>query len=148
MFKITHKDKKTQARVGILKNKKHSIKTPFFMPVATKATAKYINSKQLNEVAQAIISNALILSINPGSEIIKKLGGIGKFMNFSGVNATDSGGFQMYSPSLYLKSNEKGVYFKNPVSGEKIFMTPEKNMKIQSNINAEIAMCLDSMPLY
>jgi queuine tRNA-ribosyltransferase len=69
-------------------------------------------------------------------------------MNFSGINITDSGGFQMYSDSLYIKSTKTGVYFKNPVSGEKIFMTPEKNMKIQLDINSEIAMCLDSMPLY
>jgi len=148
-FTITHKDKKTQAKTGILKTKKAKIETPFFMPVATKATCKFINSKQLEEInIQAIISNAFILSLRPGSEIIKKLGGIGKFMNYSGINATDSGGFQMYSDSLYIKSNNRGVYFKNPISGEKIFMTPEKNMQIQLDMEADIAMCLDSMPLY
>jgi len=149
VFKITHKDKKTQARTGILKTKKGKIETPFFMPVCTKAVAKFINSKQLEEIGiKAIISNAFILSLRPGSKTIKKLGGIGNFMNFSNINVTDSGGFQMYSDSLFIKSNNQGVYFKNPISGEKIFMTPEKNMKLQLEINAEIAMCLDSMPLY
>ncbi len=148
-FTIIHKDKKTNARIGILNTKKHPIETPFFMPVATKASVKFLNSKKLGELeTKAIISNALILSLRPGDKIIKKLGGIGKFMNFSGINVTDSGGFQMYSDSIYLKSNEKGVFFRNPFSGERILMTPEKNMEIQLNIGSEIAMCLDSMPLY
>ncbi len=148
-FKILHKDKKTNARIGIINTKKHPIETPFFMPVATKAAAKYINSKQLEELgAKAIISNALILSLRPGTKIIKKLGGIGKLMNFSGINVTDSGGFQMYSDSIYLSSKDNGVFFRNPFSGEKIFMTPEKDMEIQLDIGSEIAMCLDSMPLY
>lgn len=149
VFTIIHKDKKTKARIGILQTKKGNIETPFFMPVATKATAKFINTKQLTELgAKAIISNALILSLKPGEKTIKKLGGIGKFMNFSGINFTDSGGFQMYSKSIYIKSNDNGVFFRNPFNGEKLFITPEKNMKIQLNINSEIAMCLDSMPLY
>ena len=149
VFKIKYKDKKTSARVGVLETKNGKIKTPFFMPVATKATAKFLNTKQLEELsAKAIISNAFILSIRPGAGTIKKLGGIKKFMNFNGINATDSGGFQMYSDSLYLKSGDTGVWFRNPVSGEKIFMTPEKNMEIQLDIGADVAMCLDSMPLH
>jgi queuine tRNA-ribosyltransferase len=148
-FTILHKDKKTKARIGILHTRKGDIETPFFMPVATKATAKYINSKQLEELgAKAIISNALILSLKPGQETIKKLGGIGKFMNFSGINFTDSGGFQMYSKSIYINSNNNGVFFRNPVTGEKLFITPEKDMEIQLDIGSDIAMCLDRMPLY
>jgi queuine tRNA-ribosyltransferase len=96
----------------------------------------------------AVISNSLILYLREGSEIIKRFGGIGKFMNYKGINFTDSGGFQMYSKTIYLKSNEEGVFFKNPLNGEKIFMTPEKNMKIQLDIGSEVAMCLDSMPMY
>jgi len=149
VFTIIHKNKKTKARIGILHTKKGDIETPFFMPVATKATAKYISSKQLTELgAKAIISNALILSLKPGEKTIKKLGGIGKFMNFSGINFTDSGGFQMYSPSTYISSTSEGVNFRNPFSGEKIFITPEKDMEIQLDIGSEIAMCLDKMPLY
>lgn len=148
-FKIKYKDKKTPARVGILKTKSGPIETPFFMPVATKTAAKFINTQQLQNLkAKAIISNAFILSIRPGTEIIKKLGGIKKFMNFNGINVTDSGGFQMYSKSLYIRSGDSGVYFRNPINREKIFMTPEKNMKIQLDIGADIAMCLDSMPLH
>jgi queuine tRNA-ribosyltransferase len=149
VFKIIHKDKKTKARIGILHTKKGDIETPFFMPVATKATAKFINPEKLIELnAKAIISNALILSLRPGEKTIKKLGGIGNFMNFKGINFTDSGGFQMYSKSIYIKSNDKGVFFRNPITGEKLFITPEKDMEIQLEINSDVAMCLDRMPLY
>ena len=149
IFQITHKDKSTKARIGVLKTKKGNIETPFFMPVSTKACAKFINSKKLEELgAKAIISNSFLLSIRPGTTLIKKSGGIGKFMNYSGINATDSGGFQMYTKSIYLSSDEEGVTFKNPLTGEKIFMTPEKSMGIQLDIGSDIAMCLDRMPLY
>jgi queuine tRNA-ribosyltransferase len=149
MFKIIAKDKKTKARVGILKTKKGEIETPFFMPVATKASVRFISTEDLEEMkAHAVISNALILHLRPGDKIIKKFGGIGKWMNYSGINVTDSGGFQMYSKAIFLKSENKGVHFRNPISGEKLFITPEKDMKIQFNINSDIAMCLDSMPLY
>lgn len=148
-FQITNRDKKTKARIGILKTKKHAVETPFFMPVATKATAKHINSKQLSELgANAIISNAFLLSIKPGIKTIKKFNSLGKFMNFPGINFTDSGGFQMYSKSIYLSSNKQGVLFKDPTNGKKIFMTPEKDMQIQIAINSDVAMCLDRMPLY
>jgi len=149
IFKITHKDKKTNARIGILKTKKGNAETPFFMPVATRGVVKGLTSEELNDIKiPAVISNALILYLRSGSNILKKLGGIGKFMNYPGVNFTDSGGFQMYSKSIYVKSNEKGVCFKNPLNGEKIFMTPEKNMEIQLDIGSDVAMCLDSMPMY
>jgi queuine tRNA-ribosyltransferase len=148
-FLIKHKDKKTNARIGVLRTKSGSVETPFFMPVATKAAAKYIDNRLLYEMdAKVIISNALILSLRPGDELLKKLGGIKKFMGFSGINFTDSGGFQMYSDSVFVKSSDNGVIFKNPYSGEKIFITPEKDMEIQLNISSDVAMCLDSMPLY
>lgn len=149
VFNIKHKDKKTNARIGILKTKKGKVETPFFMPVATRGSVKTLTSEELKDMkVPTVISNALILYLREGSEIIKKFGGIGKFMNHKGINFTDSGGFQMYSERIYVKSNEEGVCFKNPLNGEKIFMTPEKNMKIQLDIGSEVAMCLDSMPMY
>jgi len=147
-FKVIAKDKKTKARVGVIGTKSGSIETPFFMPVATKTAVKHISVEDLETMkARAIISNAFILSLRPGTKIIKKFGGIGKFMNYSGINVTDSGGFQMYSPSLYLGSNDKGVKFRDPFAGIQYFITPEQDMKIQIDINSDIAMCLDSMPL-
>ena len=149
VFKIIHKDKHTKARIGILKTKKGNIETPFFMPVATRGSVKTLTSEELQDMKiKAVISNALILSLRNGSEILKKLKGIGKFMNYKGINFTDSGGFQMYSESIYIKSNNEGIYFRNPLNGEKIFMTPEKNMELQLIIGGDVAMCLDSMPMY
>ena len=149
VFKIIYKDKHTKARIGILKTKKGNIETPFFMPVATRGSVKTLTSEELQDMKiKAVISNALILSLRNGSEILKKLKGIGKFMNYKGINFTDSGGFQMYSESIYIKSNNEGIYFRNPLNGEKIFMTPEKNMELQLIIGGDVAMCLDSMPMY
>jgi len=148
-FKISHKDKKTNARIGILKTKKGNVETPFFMPVATRGVTKGLTSEEIIEMgAQAVISNAFISYLKDGSKIIKKLGGIGKFMNFKGINFTDCGGFQMYSKQIYIKSDDKGIFFRNPINGEKLFITPEKDMEIQSDINSDAAMCLDSMPMY
>jgi len=149
MFKITHKDKSTKARIGLLKTKSGTIETPFFMPVATKASVKYISSETLTQHldCNAIISNTFILYLKPGERVIKKLGGIKKFMNYKGINVTDSGGFQMYSPSLYIKSDKKGVWFRNPFNGSKLHVTPEKDMQIQLDLDSDIAMCLDTMPL-
>ena len=113
VFKISCKDKNTRARIGILKTKKGNIETPFFMPVATKASVKMLSSDEILELgAKAIISNALILSLRDGAKIISKSGGIGKFMNYPKIIFTDSGGFQMYSKSIYIKSNNAGVFFK------------------------------------
>jgi queuine tRNA-ribosyltransferase len=109
---------------------------------------KHISSRDLEEIGvNAVISNTFILHLNPHEKIIKKLKGIGNFMNFKGINVTDSGGFQMYSPSCYISSSDSGVLFRNPFKGEKVFITPEKDMEIQLDLGSEIAMCLDSMPL-
>lgn len=147
-FEIIKKDKHSDARVGILHTKKGDIETPFFMPVATKATVKHISSKDLKEMdISAVISNIFVLFFNEENKVIKKLGGIGRFMSYTGINATDSGGFQMHSEHCYIGSNDRGVWFRNPITKEKIFMTPEDNMRLQLDIGADIAMCLDRMPL-
>lgn len=148
VFRIIHEDKKTKARIGILKTKKGNLETPVFMPVATKATVKYLSSEDLHEIGiKAVISNMFILSLKPTEKTVKDLGGIGKFMNFKGINATDSGGFQMYSQYCYVNSDDSGVFFRNPFTKQKLFITPEKDMEIQHDLDAEIVMCLDRMPL-
>lgn len=145
-FEILAKDGK--ARVCLLHTKKGFIETPFFMPVATKAAVKYLSSKDLEELGtKAVISNSFILSLRPGIEPIRTAGSIGQFMNFPGINATDSGGFQMYDQKFLVKTSKDGILFRNPFSGEKILLTPEKAMEIQFNLGSDIAMCLDCMPL-
>ncbi|MFT4297808.1 MAG: tRNA-ribosyltransferase family protein, partial [Candidatus Woesearchaeota archaeon] len=146
MFKITHKDK--NARVAKLSTKSGKIETPFFMPVATKGSVKHLSSLDLTSMkCKATISNAFVLYLRPGDGFFKKYGGIKKFMNFNGINATDSGGFQMYKDTFLIKTTKDGIWFKSPFDGTKHFVTPEKDMEIQMHINSDIAMCLDSMPL-
>lgn len=148
IFSIKHKDKKTKARVGVLSTKSGKIETPFFMPVATKTAVKHISACDLHKMeAKAVISNAFVLFLRPGTELIKKMGGIANFMSFKGIVFTDSGGFQMYSPRLYIESKDEGVVFRNPYTSEKVFVTPEKDMEIQLDLGSDVAMCLDTMPL-
>src|SRR3989338_4435128 len=147
-FTISAKDKKSKARAGILHTKSGSVETPFFMPVATKTSVKHISVEDLKSMgANAIISNSYILHLRPGDNVIKRMGGIRKFMSYHGVNFTDSGGFQMYSPSLYLGSDDHGVNFRDPFAGIKLYVTPQKSMEIQYDIHSDVAMCFDSMPL-
>ncbi len=148
VFKVLSKDKETKARVGVLSTKSGKIETPFFMPVATKTAVKHISACDLHKMGtNAVISNAFVLFLRPGSELIKRMGGIAKFMSFNGLVFTDSGGFQMYSPRLYVGSKEEGVIFRNPYTNQKIFVTPERDMEIQFDLGSDVAMCLDSMPL-
>lgn len=147
-FEIISKDKNTKARLGLLKTKSGEVETPLFMPVATKTSVKHISPQDLIEMeARAIISNAFVLFLKPGVDIIKKANGIAKFMNYPGIIFTDSGGFQMYSEHIYLGSEEEGVWFRNPSNGDKFYISPEKDMEIQHSLNSDVAMCLDSMPL-
>ncbi len=148
IFIIKHNDKKTKARVGTLSTKSGKIETPFFMPVATKTAVKHISACDLHKMeAKAVISNAFVLFLRPGCELIKKMGGIAKFMSFNGIVFTDSGGFQMYSPRLYIGSKDEGVTFRNPYNNQQVFVTPEKDMEIQLDLGSDVAMCLDTMPL-
>lgn len=147
MFKIDAEDGK--ARTGKLKLAHGTIKTPFFMPVATKAVAKFIDSGDFKlSKTQCIISNSLILNMTAGSKEIEKQGGIHKFMNWKGGLFTDSGGFQMYSDDMLVKTTKLGVTFKNPKNGQKFFCSPEDSMEIQQAIGSDTAMCLDDMPRF
>ena len=145
MFKLVKKNGK--ARLGQLITKSGTVETPFFMPVATKLSVKQFSTLDLKEIGNtAIISNAFVLYLRPGDKMIKKLGGIKKMINYSGINFTDSGGFQMYSKAFLISTSDEGVLFKSPFDGTRHFVTPEKDMEIQLNINSDVAMCLDVMP--
>jgi queuine tRNA-ribosyltransferase len=147
MFKITAEE--GNARAGKLKTAHGTIKTPFFMPVATKAVGMFVDSEDFRQTkTRCVISNSLILHMNVGSKNIDKFGGIHKFMNWKGGVFTDSGGFQMYSEHMLLGTTMDGVKFRNPAGGKKFFCTPEKNMELQHDIGADVIMCLDDMPKY
>lgn len=136
-----------RARTGILKVGKRKAETPFFMPVATKGTVKFMSPIDLKEAGvQALISNAMILSFKPGDEFVSKMNGLHNFTKWDGIQFTDSGGFQMASPSLFISIDDKAVQFHNPFTKQKITLTPEKCMEMQLNLGSDVAMCLDHMP--
>lgn len=124
------------------------IQTPVFMNVGTTAAIKgalsTIDLKDIN--CQVELSNTYHLHLRPGDEIIKKLGGIHRFMVWDRPILTDSGGFQVFSLASIRKIKEEGVYFASHIDGHKIFMGPEESMQIQSNIASTIAMAFDECP--
>ncbi|MFH1802442.1 MAG: tRNA guanosine(34) transglycosylase Tgt [archaeon] len=146
-FKITAKSDK--ARTGILKTKTGEYETPFFMPVATKATPKYLEIEELNGLgAKAFISNAFLLYLKPGLEVIKKHKGLHNFVKWKNCIFTDSGGFQVLSLNDFKdKFSNKGLKFQSPFDGSYHELTPKKVMEIEQTLGSDVAMCLDHMPL-
>ncbi|MFI4847021.1 MAG: tRNA guanosine(34) transglycosylase Tgt [Candidatus Makana argininalis] len=133
-----------KARRGKLIFNKCNIDTPTFMPVGTYGSVKSLSNKEIKATGTKILSsNSFHLFLRPGKEIIKKHGNIHNFMKWKGLILTDSGGFQIFSLNKMIKILENGVYFKNPVNGNRIFLTPEKSIEIQNNLGSDIIMTLD-----
>ena len=124
------------------------IQTPVFMNVGTVAAIKgAVSTEDLEEIGtQVELSNTYHLHVRPGDEVVKKMGGLHKFMAWNKPILTDSGGFQVFSLATLRKIKEEGVYFHSHVDGRKIFMGPEESMQIQSNLASTIAMAFDECP--
>ncbi|MBD3359530.1 MAG: tRNA guanosine(34) transglycosylase Tgt [Candidatus Buchananbacteria bacterium] len=147
MFKIKQKSKKTQARLGQLKTWHGEIKTPFFMPIATKAAVKNISTDELEKLGtQIILANTYHLYLQPGKQIIKKHGGIHEFLNWSKPILSDSGGYQVFSLAKIRKIKPDGVEFQSHLDGSKHLLTPVKSIKIQQSLGVDIMMALDVCP--
>ena len=169
IFKIEKKLKGSLGRVGVLSTPHGDILTPAFVAVGTKATVKSLNPEQVKDAGtQVVLGNTYHLYLQPGDEIVREAGGIGKFMNWSGPTMTDSGGFQVFSlgaaygkdiskvtkvtdPSLLIperfddsdaprlaKIGQDGVSFKSHLDGSIHYITPEKSIQIQHNLGADI----------
>ena len=125
-----------------------TVQTPVFMNVGTAAAIKgAVSTEDLKELGcQIQLSNTYHLHVRPGDEVVKKLGGLHKFMVWDRPILTDSGGFQVFSLASLRKIKEEGVYFNSHVDGRKIFMGPEESMRIQSNLASTIAMAFDECP--
>ncbi len=148
-YKIQHIDKRTGARAGVLHTPHGDILTPVYMPVGTQATVKGVYPRDLKEAgASIILSNTYHLFIRPGDEIVKKAGGLHKFMNWDGPILTDSGGFQVFSLTKLNKIKDEGVYFNSHVDGAKHLFTPEKVISIEENLGADIIMQFDQCTEY
>ncbi|MBQ8262459.1 MAG: tRNA guanosine(34) transglycosylase Tgt [Lachnospiraceae bacterium] len=124
------------------------IQTPVFMNVGTVAAIKgAVSTEDLEQIGtQVQLSNTYHLHVRPGDEVVKKMGGLHKFMSWDKPILTDSGGFQVFSLAGLRKIKEEGVYFNSHIDGRKIFMGPEESMQIQSNLASTIAMAFDECP--
>lgn len=143
-YEVLHIDKNSGARTGVLHTPHGDIFTPIYMPVGTLATVKSLTSDDLYDVeAQIILANTYHLHIRPGDELVKKAGGLHKFMNFNRPMLTDSGGFQVFSLAGIRKVTDEGVEFRNHLSGAKMFFSPEKAIEIENNLGADIIMAFD-----
>lgn len=149
MFTLIQQDKDTKARLAKLETAHGEIGTPAFIPVATQATLKTLSEEDILETGvQILLSNAYHLYLRPGTEIIKRAGGLHKFMNWDKPLLTDSGGYQIFSLATLRKISEEGAEFQSHIDGSKHFLSPEKIVEIQSIFGSDIIMPLDECVHY
>lgn len=157
-FNITHKDKHSKARTGIIHTDHGDIETPIFMPVGTQATVKSVDSKDLESInTQIILANTYHLHLRPGEELIDSFGGLHKFMKWDKPILTDSGGYQVFSLGKRKETNdfdkheqgslvsidESGVDFTSHIDGSKKRLTPTDAINVQHKLGADIIMAFD-----
>lgn len=119
------------------------------MPVGTYGTVKSVTPEEVAcSGADIILGNTFHLMLRPGTEIVQKHGGLHEFMNWPGPILTDSGGFQVFSLAAIRKLSEEGVLFRSPVDGDEVFLTPEKSMQVQHDLDADVAMIFDECTPY
>jgi len=141
-FEILHTQGK--ARRGKLRTKHGVVNTPAFMPVGTCGTVKAMLPESVASTgAEILLGNTYHLMLRPGADLVEKMGGLHKFMNWDKPILTDSGGFQVMSLTGLRKLKEEGVIFSSHVDGKKHFLSPEESMKIQHKLDSNITMCLD-----
>ena len=133
-----------RARLGIVRTQHGDIDTPVFMPVGTQGIVKATSPRDLKEMGvRIILANAYHLYLRPGDALIQEMGGIHRFAGWNGAVLTDSGGYQIFSLGVLREIREDGVLFQSHIDGSRHFLTPEKVIRIQENIGADIIMCLD-----
>lgn len=146
MYELLKKD--GRAKRGRFHTVHGTIETPVFMNVGTAGAIKgAVSTDDLRQIkTQVELSNTYHLHVRPGDEVVRKMGGLHKFMNWDKPILTDSGGFQVFSLADLRKIQEEGVHFHSHIDGRKIFMGPEQSMQIQSNLGSTIAMAFDECP--
>ena len=149
-FQLNGLDTNSNARAGKITTEHGVVETPIFMPVGTVASVKAVHQHELKEDIKAdiILGNTYHLYLRPKTEILEKVGGLHKFMNWDRPILTDSGGYQVYSLSGNNKINEDGVKFKSHIDGSAHFFSPESSMDIQRSIGADIIMAFDECTPY
>ena len=148
-FDLQHTDHPTGARAGVFSTPHGDIKTPVFMPVGTQATVKTLTSGEVADLgAQILLGNTYHLFLRPGDELLERMGGLHRFMDWSRPILTDSGGFQVWSLSGQRTIDEDGVTFRSHLDGSSHRFTPERVMEIQARIGADIVMAFDECSDY
>ena len=148
-FNLLARDPSSRARSGILELAHGNVRTPIFMPVGTQATVKTLSPEELEGLAaEIILSNTFHLYLRPGLDIVKKAGGLHRFMNWKRPVLTDSGGFQVFSLAELRKIDEDGVSFQSPSDGSRHRFTPESATEIQIGLGADIIMAFDECAPY
>ena len=148
-FELLGNDPHSHARRGRLTLNHGVVQTPIFMPVGTYGTVKGVLPRSLREMgAQIILGNTFHLWMRPGLDVLRSFGGLHGFERWDQPILTDSGGFQVWSLGEMRKITEQGVHFASPVNGDKLFMSPEVSMQIQTVLNSDIAMQLDECTPY
>ena len=143
-YKLEKKEKNTDARLGSFIYNGVKFETPMFMPVGTQASVKTLSPEELKNInAGIILANTYHLWLRPGENIVRKAGGLHKFMNWDQPILTDSGGFQVFSLAKPKDILEEGVKFKNHLNGDNLLLTPEKSIEIQNKLDSDIAMSFD-----
>ncbi len=148
-MKFTLKKTSGSARLGALSFRRGDVRTPAFMPVGTYGTVKGVTPEEVAESgADILLGNTFHLMLRPGTQIIRRHGGLHEFMNWHGPILTDSGGFQVFSLAAMRKLSEEGVRFRSPVNGDEILLTPEISMEVQHELNSDVAMIFDECTPY
>lgn len=146
-FSVTQSD--GAARRGVVSLRRGDIQTPVFMPVGTYGTVKSVTPEEVREGgAEIILGNTFHLMLRPGTDVVRKHGGLHEFMHWDGPILTDSGGFQVFSLATMRKLSEDGVRFRSPVNGDEVFLSPESSMQVQHDLNADITMVFDECTPY
>ena len=146
-FSLLSHDKQTNARLGTLTLQRATVQTPVFMPVGTQATVKSLEPEDLRELDYSLmLVNAYHLWQRPGLEVIRKFGGVHKFMNWPGAVLSDSGGFQVFSLRSLGKITEEGAKFQSHLDGSPLMLTPETSAEIQIALDSDIVMAFDECP--
>jgi queuine tRNA-ribosyltransferase len=172
VFKILKKSKKSRARLGVISTPHGDIETPSFVPVATRGAIRTLDSGEVADLgSQVLICNTYHLHLAPGEKVIKKAGGLHKFMHWKRPLMTDSGGFQVYSlgfgrdhgvgkvlqkeqertlredaQPVAVKIEENGVRFRSPIDGKELFLNPKESIRIQEALGADIMFAFDECP--
>ncbi len=143
-FELKHVCRQTGARLGVLHTPHASFETPAFMPVGTQASVKTLDPAEVyGSGARMILANTYHLHLRPGEDLIRRAGGLHRFMNWGGAMLTDSGGFQVFSLAKRRRITEEGVRFRSHIDGSEQLLTPESSIAIQQALGADIIMAFD-----